>query len=189
MIPGVGDTEESLGEVVGAASDAGAEFVLFGSMSVRAEQKERIYDLLRMHYPHLLKMYDDLYPAEAQHEWPHDDEYLAEVYQRAHNICRKMGMPERIPRYIPEGAIPENLKVSTLLFEMAYFMQLKNIPHYKVDAYRRAARSIEEMDTKILSHLEEGRLTDIPGVGPVISRDITEILKKGTSELYENLKK
>lgn len=185
MIPGLGDTELSIDDVVNAAKGAKAEFVLYGTMSMRAEQRERMFELLRCDYPNLVDKYELLY---RKGDWP-DDEYTYDIYLRAHSICKKRGMPERVPRYIPEGAIGNNLRVCEVLCNMAYFMQMKDIRIEKVKAYRTAGHAIDALkeDLKVLA--DEDRLKEVPGVGNMMAKDIKEVLRTGTCPLNEELKK
>jgi DNA repair photolyase len=184
MIPYIADSEQSVDEVVRAAKASKAECVLFGTMSMRAEQKDRMFEILKCDYSGLLERFERLY---RKGDWP-DDEYTYDVYLKAHSICKKRGMPERVARYIPEGAIGNNLRVCEVLCNMAYFMQMKDIRIEKVEAYRKAGHSIDALREDIKKLDEEGRLLEVPGVGNVISKDIKEILKTGTCPLYEKLK-
>ena len=101
----------------------------------------------------------------------------------------KLSMPERVPRYIPEGAIENNLRVCEVLCNTAYFMQMKNVYFDKVKAYRRAGHSIDALEEDIRTIHDEDRLLDVPGVGRVISRDVSLLLRTGTCPLYEQMSK
>jgi len=184
MIPYIGDSEQSVDEVVRAAKASKAECVLFGTMSMRAEQKDRMFELLKCDYSGLLERFERLY---RKGDWP-DDDYTADVYLKAHSICKKRGMPERVARYIPEGAIANNLRVCEVLCNMAYFMQMKDIRIEKVQAYRKAGHEIDALKEDIRKIDEDGKLLTVPGVGNVIAKDVKEILTTGTSTLYEKLK-
>jgi hypothetical protein len=185
MVPGYCDTEDNIDEVVKRSKESKAEYVLYASMTMREEQRDRMFSMLEASHPELVKTYEELY--KGQH-WPHDN-YIYDVNLKAHSICKKRSMPERVARYVPEGAIVNNLKVCEILCNTAFFMQLKNVFYDKVKAYRRAGRSVDVLEEDIRTINEEGRLLDVPGVGKVISKDIVQILEKGTSQLYEDMKK
>jgi DNA polymerase/3'-5' exonuclease PolX len=72
---------------------------------------------------------------------------------------------------------------------MAYFMQLHEIRIEKVRAYRTAGVAVDELKVDIAKMAETDKLLEVPSVGPVIAKDIKEILKTGTCTLYEKLKK
>jgi hypothetical protein len=153
-------------------------------MSMRAEQCDRMYALLRQEFPKVVDEYKSIY---SRGDWPNDN-YTAKIYARAHKILLERSMPERMARYIPEGTIANNLKVTEVLCNMAYFMQLHDIRIEKVKAYRTAGHAIDELTVDIAQMAETDKLLEVPGVGPVISKDIKEILKSGTCPLYEKLK-
>ncbi len=71
-----------------------------------------------------------------------------------------------------------NDEVAALLYEIADLLDLQGVA-FKPQAYRRAARNIEEMDDDIDKLAAEGKLGDIPGVGDAMVKKIGEFLEKG----------
>jgi DNA repair photolyase len=185
ILPIIADSEFSIDEIVRAARTAKAEFVMYSTMSMRAEQRARMFELLEREFPQLVERYQDLY---SKGDWPKDD-YTADTYLKVHKVLREYDMPERMARYIPEGNISNNLKVCEVLCNMAYFMQLKDIRIEKVQAYRAAGKAIDALKEDISKMDSEGRLQEIDSVGKVIAKDIKDILRTGTCPLYESLKK
>ena len=59
---------------------------------------------------------------------------------------------------------------------------------FKIRAYEKAARSIEESTADMETLAKAGRLRDIPGVGDAIEKKITKLVKTGRLEFYERLK-
>jgi DNA polymerase (family X) len=80
-----------------------------------------------------------------------------------------------------------NEKVANILYEIADLLELKD-EKFKPQAYRKAAHSIETMETDIQVEYEHGRLRDIPGVGDAIEGKIAEIIKTGELRYLEDLK-
>lgn len=185
ILPVLADSEYSIDEVVRSAKSAKAEFVMYSTMSLKAEQCDRMYDLLKEEFPKVVDEYKSLY---SRGDWPNAN-YTAKIYERAHKILIDRSMPERMPRYIPEGTFQNNLKVCEVLCNMAYFMQLHEIRIEKVRAYRTAGVAVDELKVDIAKMAETDKLLEVPSVGPVIAKDIKEILKTGTCTLYEKLKK
>jgi DNA repair photolyase len=184
ILPVLADSEYSIDEVVRAAKSAKAECVMYSTMSMRAEQCDRMYNLLKAEFPKVVEEYKSIY---SRGDWPNDN-YTTKIYARAHKILLERCMPERMVRYIPEGTIGNNLKVCEILCNMAYFMQLHDIRIEKVKAYRNAGHAIDELKVDIAQMAETDKLLEVPGVGPVIAKDIKDILKTGTCALYEKLK-
>lgn len=81
----------------------------------------------------------------------------------------------------------KNVLVAKILNEIADILEMKEI-EFKPRAYRRAARTIESLSRSIEDVQEEGKLQELPGVGKSIASKISEIIKTGTSEYYEQLK-
>jgi len=185
IIPVIGDSEWSIDEVVRGARSAKAECVMYCTMSMRAEQKDRMFALLSKNFPKVIERFEGLY---QKGDWP-EDSYTSDLYLKAHEVCKKNKMSERMPRYIPEGNIVTNLRMCEVLCNMAYFMQMKDIRIEKVQAYRTAGHAIDALKDDIAKVSEEGRLRQIDGVGNVIAKDIETILKTGTCPLYEDMKK
>lgn len=145
IIPYILDAQENIEDVIERAKEAKAEYVLHGSMTMRSYQEERMYSLLKDKFPNLVEKYKELYI----HGYEPKNEYMRKISLLAHRLCRKHQILDRIPRYIPEGTIENNLRVSTVLFELAYYSEIKGLADYKVRAYRYAAQSIENLDVDL----------------------------------------
>jgi DNA polymerase (family X) len=81
-----------------------------------------------------------------------------------------------------------NAEIARMLHEYAQMMDLQG-DVFKRNAYRRAARSVEELDRDIRQFHREGRLETIPGVGKAIAAKITEMLETGRSTGLEDLRR
>jgi len=81
-----------------------------------------------------------------------------------------------------------NQEVAALLEDIADLLEVKNENQFRVRAYREAARTIGGMTEDVLKLWEEGRLREIPGVGPSIASKIDEFLRTGRLQYYEELR-
>lgn len=80
----------------------------------------------------------------------------------------------------------EPTTIAALLREIAVYFDLDGDRHRAL-AYDKAARSIEA--TKNLQRLlDEGRLEELPGIGPSIARTIGDLARRGSSTLLEGLR-
>ncbi len=84
--------------------------------------------------------------------------------------------------------ILSNSDVAEILYRMAVLSQFVGENAFVTRAYQKAARNIESLDSDIRQVAVNGRLRTIPGVGRAIAGTITEILKAGTCERYEEMK-
>ena len=82
----------------------------------------------------------------------------------------------------------DNKGVSTVLEEVALFLELKGENPFKVKAYSHAARTIEILEEDLGVTIREGRLKEIKGIGEALSQHITELVATGRLQLHEDLK-
>ena len=82
----------------------------------------------------------------------------------------------------------DNKRVSTVLEEVALFLELKGENPFKVKAYSHAARTIEILEEDLGVTIREGRLKEIKGIGEALSQHITELVTMGRLQLHEDLK-
>ncbi len=85
----------------------------------------------------------------------------------------------------------KNSEVAKILYEMALFLEMKDVP-FKPRAFEKAAHSIEALTKEVQDMYKEGgskALEDIPGVGKGIAERIEEAITSGRIKDYERLKK
>ncbi|MBI2864572.1 MAG: DNA polymerase/3'-5' exonuclease PolX [Chloroflexi bacterium] len=82
-----------------------------------------------------------------------------------------------------------NKDVAEMLEGIADLLELKGDSIYRIAAYREAARRIDSMTEDIANIDAEGRLEEIPGVGPSISAKIDEYLRTGHLGYLDSLGK
>ena len=82
-----------------------------------------------------------------------------------------------------------NKEIAELFDDMASLLETKGDSIFKIRAYRRAARIIEELPTPLDQAIEDGvDLMSIPGIGKAISNKIKEMVATGKVTTYERLK-
>jgi DNA polymerase/3'-5' exonuclease PolX len=82
-----------------------------------------------------------------------------------------------------------NAEVERLLREIADLLELTgDSDRFKIEAYRRAARSIESLGDDLAGVAERGELESIPGVGSALRAKIREFLGTGHLAYYERLR-
>ena len=82
----------------------------------------------------------------------------------------------------------KNKEVADILYEIADYLEIQEV-EWKPQAYRKAARNIENLSESIEDIEERGELQEIDGVGENIGDKISEYLKTGKLEYYEELKR
>ncbi len=81
-----------------------------------------------------------------------------------------------------------NEQIAELFENMGTLLEMKGDTVFKIRAYQRAARTIEQLSTPLAQTVENGEdLTKIPGVGKAISEKIAEYISTGQVSAYEKL--
>ncbi|MHA2369596.1 MAG: radical SAM protein [Candidatus Hodarchaeales archaeon] len=105
IIPLIGDSDENLKAIVQKAQWADAKFLVHGSMTLKPGHKEPYLRIIADKFPELLTPYELMY----EKSFSPDPKIYHFPSLRVHELCKKHGVPEWIPRYVPEGRIAENL--------------------------------------------------------------------------------
>ena len=82
----------------------------------------------------------------------------------------------------------DNAEVAKRLFEMAEMLEFKGENIFKIKAYQKAARHIEELEEDISVLRKKDELGSIPGVGEAIEAKIKEMLDTGTFKAFEDIR-
>ena len=81
-----------------------------------------------------------------------------------------------------------NSEIAAVFQDIADLLRLKKENIFKIRAYEKVARSIEQLPVAVAQLVAEGRLAEIPGVGEAIARKITELVAASRLDYYERLK-
>ena len=80
-----------------------------------------------------------------------------------------------------------NQELADIFQTIANLLEIKGEVIYKILAYRKAAESLRDYGGNVYDVWQEGRLTDIPGVGKAISEKIDELYTTGHLEFLDKL--
>jgi DNA polymerase (family 10) len=81
----------------------------------------------------------------------------------------------------------DNAEVAAVLYEIADLLELQGVA-FKPQAYRRAARNIEQLGVPLSKVAAEGGLEELPGVGEALAKKIEELLSTGELAYLEKLR-
>ncbi len=83
----------------------------------------------------------------------------------------------------------DNQEIAQVFDNMAAFLEMKGDSFFKIRAYQRAARTIENLDFSLEDAIrDEMDLAEIPGFGEAISSKTVELVTTGRMDAYEKLK-
>lgn len=81
-----------------------------------------------------------------------------------------------------------NADIARRLNEIAALMEFDEEPFFKIKAYERAARSLEDTETPVRELIEANALEELPGVGKAIAQKIVDIHETGSTKHLEELR-
>jgi DNA polymerase (family 10) len=81
-----------------------------------------------------------------------------------------------------------NAEIAAVFEDIAGMLRLKKDNVFKIRAYQKVARSINELNVPIEQLVSEGRLKEVPGAGEAIVKKITELVTTGRLGYYDRLK-
>ena len=81
-----------------------------------------------------------------------------------------------------------NVQIAERLNEIAALMEFDGEPFFKIKAYERAARSVEDSPASVQSLIAANELAQLPGIGKAISQKIADIDRTGTCNYLEQLR-
>ena len=180
VIPFISDTPEHIQNTLKLAKEAGAEYVVFGGMTLKeGKQKDYYYKVLQENYPDLITEYEIIYP---NNKWGNaSSSYYNTLNMLFNDIARQYKIPKRIPAYLFSDILEINDLVVVILDQMDYLLKSQG----QKSPYGYAAYSVSQLEEPITSI--KYKLKSLKGVGSVTERIIHEIMHSGSSKYYEKL--
>ena len=81
-----------------------------------------------------------------------------------------------------------NSEIAAIFIDIAEMLALKKENTFKIRAYQKVARSIDELTVPVAQLVVENRLKELPGAGEAITKKLTELVTTGKLAFYEKLK-
>jgi DNA polymerase (family 10) len=81
-----------------------------------------------------------------------------------------------------------NAEISAIFADIAAMLRLKKENIFKIRAYEKVARTINELNVPVAQLAAENRLKEVPGAGEAIIKKLTELNATGRLAFYEKLK-
>lgn len=81
----------------------------------------------------------------------------------------------------------ENTEIARRLFQIADLMELHDENQHKVRAFRKGAEALLLVPEQAVDLASQGRLDDLPGIGPSLKTQIEELLATGSTRLWSEL--
>lgn len=81
-----------------------------------------------------------------------------------------------------------NQEIADIFNNIADMLEIQGENRFKFLSYRRAGETLGELPRDLQAYVDDGTLTDIPGIGKAISDKIKELLETNKLEFYEKLR-
>jgi len=81
-----------------------------------------------------------------------------------------------------------NAAIAKVLQDIADLLELKGESAFKVRAYQRGARAVENLTVEAERLAKEGKLRQVPGIGQSIGEKVQELIATGRCQYYEDLR-
>ncbi|MDH7575520.1 MAG: DNA polymerase/3'-5' exonuclease PolX [Candidatus Saccharicenans sp.] len=82
-----------------------------------------------------------------------------------------------------------NKEIANIFYRIADALEIKGETGFKVVAYQKAARILEDLTQDVQELVNSGQLAEIPGIGKGMAEKIEEYLKTGKIKRYEEVMK
>lgn len=184
LLPYIGDTHDNIEALVRAAKDAKAQFVVFGGLTLRpGRQKDEFLSILASHTPELVQRYERLYRRNLRSGEPEFMELMHGALI-GHKYCRRYGILDRKPRYVPPGRIAENLLAAEHLYYLEHVRGMLLGDSASARMLRYAARALDALQEpfSLLSDSELVRRTSMPND---VAQIVREFQKRGGSHALD----
>jgi DNA repair photolyase len=129
VVPFLCDSDRQLEDMVKCSKEAGADYLLFGGMTMRDLQALWFLKHLQERYPELVEGYEELYKFKYNTEsyegnYAPKRSYQLRIHKKLLALCDEYGMPYRIKRFIPDDFRRENYLIAEEILNRAYQLQI-----------------------------------------------------------------
>ncbi len=83
----------------------------------------------------------------------------------------------------------DNQEIARLLEAVAAALEIKGENHFRITAYERAAATIEHATSEVKDLWDDGKLTELPGVGASLAQHLDELFRTGRVKHFEEVTK
>lgn len=170
VIPLLGDQRSQLEDLVVATRDHGGSCVVAGGLTMDGTQADHALQAAIDFDPSIEAPWKRFYNWGASGKPAHGPPapYAARLGLEVRRLCAKHRLGDRLPRYIAPGPLSINKRIAERLFLRTYDLELEQAPSAHIWAVRRAAWTIDELDSSVGEiYAREGSagLQTLPGIG------------------------
>jgi DNA repair photolyase len=189
IIPWIGSTYENMEGLAREAKAAGAEFILFGGMTLKpGRQKEYFFSIIKKRFPEFIDKIRPIYEDDNRYGTPIWKRIPINTMLLGHEICKKVGIRDRSIRHRLPFEHEANNKVLGVLLDIEFYQQFMlgrpwsmNRPFHDLSV--KIERSVD--DLKCL--MDEGRLKEQLSTNDNMTEIVNQIIDTGTCDYLKQL--
>ncbi len=192
-LPFIGDTAENMTSIYKTSKEVGAEFIYCWGLTLKpGRNKNQFMNTVQKHFPEYYPKYKELYGNEDKYgnldSKKFEELELVWPEIRGYKLGYELGLDYSPTRYVPEGRINSNLKLTELLHRLAY---LKSFfvkgSRYEIKQLNRSARLLNDLslDFSAMDNLDYQKLD----IDKIVLPYIEEYASSGKSKVLEELEK
>jgi DNA polymerase (family 10) len=83
----------------------------------------------------------------------------------------------------------DKAQVAVILDEIGTLLELQGENPFRCQAYYKAARALDQLESNLADVIAEGKLAEVPGIGETLKEKITLLATTGQLPFYDDLKK
>lgn len=179
VIPFLTDTNDMFEMFLDKATNAGADYIIFGGMTLKpGRQEEHFYSIINKYFPGLKSRYDDVYYGD---KWGNaTSEYYYEMHNRYNEIFSHYNIPSRIPVRLYNNVIDSDDLIIVILEHIDYILKNRR----QKSNFGKTAWQISNSGLSVNEYLKNNMLGN---VDKQIIEVIEDINQNGISNYYEYL--
>ncbi|MHA1588732.1 MAG: radical SAM protein, partial [Candidatus Thorarchaeota archaeon] len=189
IIPGIGDTYENMKGLAKAAKRVGAQFILWGGMTLKpGRQKAHFLNVIKKKFPEKLDLLERVF--RKNHPYGHADynELPVNIMLRGYEICKDVGISDRTIRHKLPNEPEVNNEVLRVLLDIIFRQTyLLGMSWTKSTPYRELASRIEKRIDNLSKMREEGKLAERLTIDSQLLNTIEEILDTGSCQVLDDI--
>lgn len=182
IIPFAGDDEKHLTDAIRATRDHGGSFVLGGELSMEGAQAERTLAAAQGFDPEIAQKLRKFYhwSDEGKPDYSPPAVYRARLGRRVRELCERVGIASRMPRYVAAGPLALNKRMAEQFYHKTYDLELAEAASFRIWAYRKAAWALDDLQESVAEILKargEAGVRATVGVGAGLAKEIVGMVE------------
>ncbi len=189
IIPGLGDTYENMSGLAKEAKRAGAQFILWGGMTLKSGcQKMHFLNVVRKRFPEKLELLEGIYRKNHPYGHPDYNKLPVNIMLRGYEICKDVGISDRTIRHrLPNEPEANNQVLGALLDIVFRQTYLLGMSWNKSTPFRELALRIEKGIDDLNKMREEGDLAERLMIDSQLLTSVEEILDTGSCQVLDDI--